>query len=650
MENQTIKHREWVKTAAIIFLSVLLVLTFFSNTIMNRSLPEVAAQYVQSGTINAKIRGSGTISANETYDVTLSQTRKIRSVLVKVGQEVSTGDTLFTLEAADSDELKQAQDTLSQMEADYQKSLITLSNDSSTENRDIQKLREDYNEALTIFRLYSNSDPTTIAVALKTAEAELKNLQREAEDAQNAYANASSDSAYTDAQAQVTTCQTEVSTLDATIKEYEASLDDNYPKDISEVADEIRNVNREIADAEDKQDNLNHSGETMNLYKEFIMYTKNVDYVKAVCASDASVLLKYIEQSAGADPSKKTLEYAQKVVDAYQTVTDLESTINGLNNKKSALENQKATLENLDVAEKAKDRANDKLEAAKQTVKNWESDLQRLKDNSTRAQQAAEDQKDVVDNLQTASTAGETLKTAQQALEDKVFTANLGDTNAVDLQRSKEALEEQRKTVEKLSADSDGEEVKAKVSGVISAINVTAGNNAGADTAIATITVADRGYTVQISVTNDQARQVKIGDTAEITNFWNGNLTATLENITNDPKNMGNGKLLVFRLTGDGAEAGTNLTLSIGQKSANYDTLIPNSAVRSDANGSFVLVVVAKSSPLGNRYVATRADIQVLASDDTTSAVSGLANGDFVITTSTEPIEAGKQVRLVDNG
>ena len=71
---------------------------------------------------------------------------------------------------------------------------------------------------------------------------------------------------------------------------------------------------------------------------------------------------------------------------------------------------------------------------------------------------------------------------------------------------------------------------------------------------------------------------------------------------------------------------------------------------RSDANGSFVLVVVAKSSPLGNRYVATRADIQVLASDDTTSAVSGLANGDFVITTSTEPIEAGKQVRLVDNG
>ena len=69
---QKTKRREWVKTFAIIFLVVLLILTFFSQTIMNRSLPEVAAQYVESGTINAKIRGSGAVSADETYDVTIS--------------------------------------------------------------------------------------------------------------------------------------------------------------------------------------------------------------------------------------------------------------------------------------------------------------------------------------------------------------------------------------------------------------------------------------------------------------------------------------------------------------------------------------------------------------------------------------------------
>ena len=63
------KRRGWIKNAAIIFLAIMLVLTFFSNTIMNRSLPEVATQYVSSGTISAKIRGSGTVTANSAYEV-----------------------------------------------------------------------------------------------------------------------------------------------------------------------------------------------------------------------------------------------------------------------------------------------------------------------------------------------------------------------------------------------------------------------------------------------------------------------------------------------------------------------------------------------------------------------------------------------------
>ena len=62
MEN-SVRKREWVKTVAIIFLAVLLVLTFFSKTIMNASLPEVAAQQAASGAINARIRGSGTVEA-----------------------------------------------------------------------------------------------------------------------------------------------------------------------------------------------------------------------------------------------------------------------------------------------------------------------------------------------------------------------------------------------------------------------------------------------------------------------------------------------------------------------------------------------------------------------------------------------------------
>ena len=61
-------------------------------------------------------------------------------------------------------------------------------------------------------------------------------------------------------------------------------------------------------------------------------------------------------------------------------------------------------------------------------------------------------------------------------------------------------------------------------------------------------------------------------------------------------------------------------------------------------------MVEAKNSPLGNRYIAQRVDIEVIASDDVNSAVTGdLSNGDFVITTSNKPVQKGDQVRMADN-
>ena len=182
-----VKKREWVKTVAIIFLAVMLVLTFFSNTIMNHSLPEVATANVTSGTINAKIRGQGTVSANETYDVTIKQTRKVASIKVKAGQEVAAGDVLFTLEAEESDELKQAQADLESMELNYEKSLIAASTEAARENREVQKLQETYNDLLVQYHQYSNKDASQIAKEKAAADAKLKELQADSKTAQSDY-------------------------------------------------------------------------------------------------------------------------------------------------------------------------------------------------------------------------------------------------------------------------------------------------------------------------------------------------------------------------------------------------------------------------------------------------------------------------------
>ena len=45
----------------------------------------------------------------------------------------------------------------------------------------------------------------------------------------------------------------------------------------------------------------------------------------------------------------------------------------------------------------------------------------------------------------------------------------------------------------------------------------------------------------------------------------------------------------MFDVTGSEIESGTQVSISIGQRSQNYDTIVPNSAIRSDSNGSFVL-------------------------------------------------------------
>ena len=120
----TVKKREWVKDAAIIFLAVLLVLTFFSNTIMNRSLPEVATAAVNSGSIVAKVRGSGVVTATGKQQVKAKEMRTIRSVMIKIGQEVNAGDVLFVLGQGDETALEQAKNTLRALQYTYQRDAL----------------------------------------------------------------------------------------------------------------------------------------------------------------------------------------------------------------------------------------------------------------------------------------------------------------------------------------------------------------------------------------------------------------------------------------------------------------------------------------------------------------------------------------------
>lgn len=664
--DTNVKRREWVKTAAIIFLAVLLVLTFFSNTIMNASLPEVATQQVTQGTINAKIRASGTITANETYNVKLAQSRKIESVKCKVGQAVNAGDVLFVLEAQESDELKQAKADLESKELDYQKSLITASNGTAQEDRDVQKLRDAYNEALVIYNQYSTMDPSSIAVAKIKAEERLKELTKEQEEAQKALDTIKNSTEYKNLESEIANLEKTLEPLKAAADSAKATLEATIESlytgnwdNISDVEDVIDDCNDRITSAQKAIEGALSSNPEVTLNKYLYLVDKyEDDYLRvlAIFKNNTDAAKTAIESPNSQQFKQKLIEdnYAdEKTVDAvadplitafnslYEYYSLAKADVIKLSKAKAELAYAEAYLAYKKAAVGSED-LQKRYNAKKSEIERYEVAVER-------AQQEADDQKDTVEKLTSAASAADTLKAAKTALEDKLFEVNQGDTAALDMQAAKKAIEEAKANIEKLTKDADAQEVTAKVGGTIASVGVTAGDTASADTAIATINQTDRGFTVKISITNEQAKKVKVGDTAELVNYW-GDATATLETIGNDPQNPQKNRQLTFRLTGSDIQPDSNITLAIGQQSASYDAIVPTSAIRTDNNGSFVLAIVSKSTPLSTRYTATRVDVQVLASDDKSSAVSGIGSGEFVITTSTKPIEAGTQVRLAENG
>lgn len=627
MEN-SVRKREWVKTAAIIFLAVLLVLTFFSKTIMNASLPEVAAQQAASGAINARIRGSGTVEASEVYNVTIKQTRKVASVLVKTGQEINVGDTMFVLEAEDSDELKQAETDLETLQQNYDKSLIEAGNTAAQENYDVQKAREAYNEALAVYNQYTNVNAAQLTAAITAAENELTNLTAQSKAISEELKQLQTDKETIDA---------DVTAQEAKVKEMEAAEDkyaelktatDDYDADIVVYGKYYSKLLELTAEP-------TSSVTYDNKHVITVVSIASQPIAAGYCQKD-TMLYAYLVEKGQTEMAND----AGIIATAYKTITEDLSKLATLCTEYSrlsvvynptALSNARTELSNL-----------------KNNVDHCANLVKSCTERASAAETAVSNKQTEIDKLTKASSAADTVKSTKQALEDLVFKQNLGDSSSVDMEASKKAIERKQAEVDKLRENADELEVKSSVSGTIASINASAGKSIGGEEQpLATINVTDRGFTVKIDVTNDQAKKVKTGDTAELVNFWGGDAVATLDQITSS-QTAGN-RTLVFTLTGD-IQAGQNVTLSIGQKSANYDALIPLSGLREDSNGKFVYVLESKSSPLGSRYIATRVTVQELARDDKSAAVSGISSGDFIITTSNKPVEAGKQVRLADNG
>lgn len=495
------KKREWVKTAAIVFLAVMLVLTFFSNTFMNYSLPEVATQYVQSGSITARIRGTGVVESGDPYEVEVTESRKVSEVAVRVGDEVQKGDILLYLDDKESEELKAARDVLEQKQ------------DALRDAKDA------YYEAI-------------LTGDITAADIQAAN-------------SSTSPEAY---RQQINEAQAAVSQAEEALKPYE---------------DEIAKLDRDLANFDAQ---LEYERQRLGIAQ---------GELPGVSGND----------SGSGEAAKK--------------VQDLKNSINSLESQRASIELEKYTVE------RSKAEADQNLENAQKVL----TDLTTLVGNKLK------------------------LDVFQEAIAD-----------------ARKEVEKAQEEIAELEVEAIGATVVADIAGTVTAVNVTAGNTASPQEPVVVLQPEGKGYTMSFSVTNDQARRLAVGDRADLVNAWRyDDVDVVLASIKPDTEDPGQKKLLTFDVTG-GVTAGQTLNISVGQQSANFDLIVPNSAIREDINSKFILIVESRSTPLGNRYVASRVDVEVLASDDTQSAISAALYGyEFVITTSTQPVEAGQLVRLAND-
>lgn len=567
-------RKDKIKNITIIFLLVMLILTFFSNTIMNYSLVEVSTQQVTSGQITSKVRGSGSVEASESYSVTIEETRKIATVNVKKDAEVATGDLLFTLEDTDSDELDAAKKSLNEAQAAYESAVltagITVAERQSIEAGKGSSLTQKQNE---------------IAAANQRVK---------------------------DAQAAVDAAQASVDKIKAQIDAVSNSTADTTAEE------------KAVLDAEKKNSEAQDS-----------LTSAESAYTPVKSAYDTALS-----------------EYNDAVIAFNAAKATYEKDTSDLNNKKA-----------MDAAEIAMKSANEKL-------KNCKGNLDKVQGPYDSAKSAATDSKNALSNANynlsvkklTGTNTAEAnnlqaqLNTATAALTDanSALTSATNDqkkvtdkiSGEVTIASAYKTMTDLQEEVAKLQAKSIGTEITSPISGTVTDIAVTAGTTVNANDVMMTIQPENKAYVLQFSVTENQAKKVRVGDTAEVLNNWYGNnVSAVVSAIRKDPQNRSN-SIIICDMKGD-VSVGDSYTLSIGEQSSNYDTIVPTSAIREDSNGKFILIIESKSTPLGNRYYARRVDVDVITSDDTKSAVTGALEGyEYVITTTTKPIKENEQVRL----
>ena len=697
--------RGWIKNLIIIFLVLILIFTLFSNTFMNRSLPEVAVSNSESGTITTQVKLTGTVNANSVKSVTLEYARKINEVFVRRGDTVTPGTVLATLVAGESTAIDNLEIELKQLQIEYKKMLVETEDSITTLRYQLEDAEKELAELNDFLAAYPTADAQKQAYAdqIKVMENQIKAYEDKIE-ARNEEIDAKKDDldakqeVIDDLQKQINKLHDAGMTLEKlgkAIKDAEQDVKDaekatrraktaltsaesaantasllsaDALKKLNEANAALEKAEKTLSDLNAKKNSLVSEREALDArIAELEAKTDRTEAEEAELAEKKTRLAAVRSEISDTNAAIKTAETAVADAESVQTAAaaDSEKYAGQLQTANSARSAADAEYKSRQAEEKSAKTTLDNLNEG------WSRALleDRLAERQSEYDAVAKEQKLLNKDVEKMTKEKEKLAKEKTELETdsttfeektkklRIAEANGaidGETEALNLSIQRTKIAQKQREIEKMREKAVSTEIKSTVSGTISTLNMTAGDEIAAGTTVAEIATSD-GYTMECSVPNAQASRLRVGLVGEVQYYyWGDKPTVTIQTIKNDPNNSGKNKIVTLTVDGDVAD-GTSLTVTIGSQGSSYDCIVPNSAIQEDSDGKFILVVTSKSSPLGNRYYAQRKNVTVLASEATRSAIdASLSWGDYVITGATDadgkkiPISDGMQVRMAE--
>ena len=546
------KSRKWIVKALIIFLVVMGILTFFSNTIMNMTLTQVSTMQIYGSTLSNIVRASGTVKAKVTHEIKAPGDVTIENVEQYLYSNVEEGDVLATLKTPEN------QEDLEAKKKELEELLKSLSYDKRTPSE-----RTDY--------YYLE---TALADARKKASEAAKQLDQ-------------------------------VRNKTSLIAQKKSEIS-NIQKKIDKAGSDKATLESQKSEMEGKRD---EASEALGPLNEALLAAQ-VELSK--CITDPEDPMFDPDRLAACTEAVKNAQvavdnmnamysdYSQKVTNIINTINAKDADATRYTTDKTKAEEELQELEMLPELQDAQRALND----ANHEVTTKEKELSNARIN------------DGINSDKKQDTAAENdAKIAK--LEDEI--AKLEEFYSIT-------------------------EIKAPSSGYLTLANVTRGQQVMKDEVLFEIAELDSGLYVDCSVGKDTASQLYVG--SEVRADYCDH--AEVEQIRPDPNDPMNSSVVRIAVDGEWLIPGnTTITCTMSTSNRQYENVVPKGAVQRDSEGSFIYILVTKNSPLGERYVARKVPVTVLAEDSTSCAIEGPGvNFAYCIVRTEKPITNGEQVRL----